>query len=213
VATTTRRRTRRDEQRARTTGELLDAAAKVFAAHGYHAASVDMVAEAAGFTKGAVYSNFASKQELFLALLERHIDRALTVLEELLLTTAPNERTRVLAEPATTLEVLDREWFLLEAEFLLYAARNEEIRTRVKERQRRTHARVTALLRRHLDDLGIPDEVLPAADTARKLIATADGLTQAALADPEVALDGGRLLAETADAILRDAQQRVDGRD
>ena len=49
---------------------LLDAAATVFARQGFHGASLDDVAAVAGFTKGAVYSNFASKDDLFLAVFE-----------------------------------------------------------------------------------------------------------------------------------------------
>lgn len=61
----------RDARRTRTRERLLDAAADVFNRFGYHGASLEAVAEAAGYTKGAVYSNFASKAELFVALAER----------------------------------------------------------------------------------------------------------------------------------------------
>ncbi len=61
----------REERRAQTRERLLDAAADVFNRLGYHGASLEAVADAAGFTKGAVYSNFASKSELFYALCER----------------------------------------------------------------------------------------------------------------------------------------------
>jgi AcrR family transcriptional regulator len=61
----------RDERRAQTRERLLDAAADVFNRLGYHGASLEAVAEAAGYTKGAVYSNFASKAELLAALAER----------------------------------------------------------------------------------------------------------------------------------------------
>jgi len=202
---TTARPTRRDEQRARTRRELLDAAARVFAEKGFHGASVDQVAEAAGYTKGAVYSNFTSKEELFLELLDEHIDQAITVLEELVLEQAPERRAEVFAQEHGRIEVLDRDWFLLETEFLLYAARNEAVRDRVAARQRRTHERVTALARKHLDDLGIAEERLPASDLARVLMATADGLTQASLADERVAEDAGRLLGQLAVALIRSA--------
>ena len=57
------------QRRELTRQQLLDAAAVVFSARGYHVASIDDIADAAGFTKGAVYSNFASKEDLFLALI------------------------------------------------------------------------------------------------------------------------------------------------
>ncbi len=65
-----RTRPTRDEVRDR----ILDAAAKVFAAEGFAGATIDAVGQAAGFTKGAVYSNFESKDELFLALLDREFE-------------------------------------------------------------------------------------------------------------------------------------------
>ena len=64
----------RAEQRDVTRTRLLDAAEKVFVDRGFHAASVDDVAEEAGYSKGAVYSNFENKDELFLAVLERRVD-------------------------------------------------------------------------------------------------------------------------------------------
>jgi AcrR family transcriptional regulator len=202
-------RNRRDEQRGRTRADLLDAAARVFAAQGYHAASVDQVAEAAGYTKGAVYSNFSSKEQLFLELLDRQVDQAIGVLEQLVSEAEPEDRAGLFAQRHDRITVLDRDWFLLEAEFLLYAARNPQVRDRVAVRQQRTHERVAALARRHLDDLGVSEELLPSADAARILVATADGLTQAALADEEVAADGGRLLARTLEALVRDARTRT----
>jgi AcrR family transcriptional regulator len=200
---------RRDEQRARTRSELLDAAARVFGARGFHAASVDQVAEAAGYTKGAVYSNFASKEELFLELLDRHLDEAIGALEQLVFDVAPEDRAERFVAQQDHLSVLDRGWFLLEAEFLLYAARNEQVRDRVAARQRRTHDRISTLTRRHLDDLGLAEDLLPAADAARILMATAGGLTQAALADERVAEDAARLLAQTMEALVRDARSRA----
>ena len=63
----------RRERQEQTRDRLLDAATKVFARRGYHEASVEEIAAEAGFTTGAVYSNFAGKEELFLALAEREV--------------------------------------------------------------------------------------------------------------------------------------------
>ena len=59
----------RAERRAQTRAALLDAAARVFAERGFGGASVEAIAAEAGYTRGAFYSNFASKEELFVALL------------------------------------------------------------------------------------------------------------------------------------------------
>jgi AcrR family transcriptional regulator len=188
-----RPRTRRDEQRERTRGELLDAAAETFARHGFHGASVDLIAEVAGYTKGAVYSNFRSKEELFLDLLDRQLDATVDILATVVDEVPPEQRAEALAARAADLEVLEGDWFLLEAEFLLYAARNPDpsVRERVAARQRHTRARITELIQRHLDDIGA-DPAIVAEDLARLLTATADGLTQAALVD-DTARDSGRI--------------------
>jgi AcrR family transcriptional regulator len=63
----------RDEQKALTRRRLIDAAESVFARSGFHGASVEAIAQEAGATTGALYSNFAGKEELFLALFEERI--------------------------------------------------------------------------------------------------------------------------------------------
>lgn len=181
----------RDEQRARTRAELLAAAATVFARNGYHATSVDMVAEAAGYTKGAVYSNFASKEDLFLALIDEHLDQAVHTLEEIVASTEPAERAARLGERREQMQVFDPGWHLLETEFVLYAARNEHIRALLAERQRRTRARIAELLTQHLGEVGA-GTAIEVDDLARILIATGDGLTIMSVADPDT--DGGRLM-------------------
>ncbi len=175
----------RRARQERTRRELLDAAADVFAEHGYHAASVEQVARAAGYTKGAVYSNFASKEDVFLALLDEHVDRAVASFEELFEATSPRERPRAVGERYRQLDVYDRSWFLLELEFLLYAARNPDVRPRLARRARRTTAWVETLARRHLRELGTPVDEDTAADLAAVLTALTDGLMVAGVADPE----------------------------
>lgn len=65
------RRLSRAEARAQTRERLLDAAAEVFARKGYGAASVELIAESAGFSVGAVYSNFSGKEQLFSELMSQ----------------------------------------------------------------------------------------------------------------------------------------------
>src|SRR5580693_3466877 len=73
-----------DRRRQQTRDHLLAAAADVFAERGFHGASLDQVAAAAGFTKGAVYSNFKNKDDLFLALIEAAYSREMAALRETL---------------------------------------------------------------------------------------------------------------------------------
>jgi AcrR family transcriptional regulator len=193
---TSSRRLSREAQRARTRQDLLAAAAREFARNGYHATSVDMVAEAAGYTKGAVYSNFASKEDLFLALIDEYMAQAVDTLEEIVASAAPADRADLLGERRAKMQVFDRDWHLLETEFVLYAARNEHIREVLAARQRETRRRIGALLERHLDELtggGTAAADVDVEDLARLLIAAGDGLTVMGIAEPDT--DGGRLMA------------------
>src|SRR6266700_6740891 len=71
------RRLRRDEQRQHTRAQLLDAAERVFAREGLRGASVEAIAAEAGYSHGAIYSNFDGKEDLFLVLVEERIDTRL----------------------------------------------------------------------------------------------------------------------------------------
>jgi AcrR family transcriptional regulator len=97
----------------------------VFARRGFHAASVEEVAEAAGFSTGALYSNFKSKEELFLRLYEERIQRRRRELREVI-ERAGGPEAGLAPAAANFMEVLrgEREWFLLYFEFLLHAARD-----------------------------------------------------------------------------------------
>lgn len=203
-------RTRRDEQRARTRHELLEAAQVVFARQGYHATSVDDVAEAAGYTKGAVYSNFRSKEELFLELLDRRIDRNVERLENVLLESSAEQRPQVLGEIRDSLDKQNDDWFLLQTEFMLYAARNEEVRERVADRHRRTRERLTELVRATLEDLGITEPRVPVEELAQLLLSAASGLNHAGMIDDDVASRSGHLLTLLAE-LLVDAISTTEG--
>src|SRR3954462_14650083 len=76
-----RARLSRAEQQKQTRQRIVEAAAQLFEDRGFHATSVDQVAAAAGYTKGAVYSNFASKEDLFFAVYERRVDRTVVEME------------------------------------------------------------------------------------------------------------------------------------
>ncbi len=125
-------------RRQRTRARLLDAALDVFAEHGVRAASVEMIAEAAGFTRGAFYSNFSSKEELFFALMEREkamrLEQLTTGVEQFLTPLVGSGGTdlddrQVVATITRILELQsdDRRWWLVQAEFQLLALRDHTI--------------------------------------------------------------------------------------
>ncbi len=172
----------------------------VFAGHGYHGASVTDVATAAGLTKGAVYSNFRSKEELFLELLDRNVDEVVALIDQLL-ELDPVERARQLSSQLAHATVLDRSWTLLELEFVLYVARNPHLAQRLADRRERTRSAIASVVSRHLTQLGTADVEGAAERLTQLLIAGADGLTLAALTEPELPVTD--LLAALFDALER----------
>jgi len=114
----------REESRQQTRERLLDAAAEVFNRLGYHGASLEAVAEAAGYTKGAVYSNFATKGELFTALLKRYTERRLDE-QGSLMESVSLEQLAEYAGPSLHRQAQAQEtWDLLQVEFWLAAMRD-----------------------------------------------------------------------------------------
>ena len=127
-----RQRLTRAEAKARTRDQLLDAAARVFARRGYAGASVEEIAESAGYSTGALYSNFDSKEQLFLELMSakrsRGIARQAANVEKILADDVAGGGDP-LAEFSQKLEKIDgksAESAALQAEFWLYAVRNPE---------------------------------------------------------------------------------------
>jgi AcrR family transcriptional regulator len=131
-ATPQRRRLTRAEAKARTREQLLDAAARAFAQKGFAAASVEEIAELAGYSTGALYSNFDGKEQLFLELLtarrSRGIARQAAAVTEILEEEAAGNEDPFAALSQLLVKVADRnaEFAALQAEFWLYAVRNPE---------------------------------------------------------------------------------------
>lgn len=137
---------RHAERRAQTRQRLLDAAADVFARLGFHAATLDDIADAAGYTKGAVYSNFGSKDGLFLALLDRHLDDQLTQVERLAATESGAELRTTLRRASSQHMGSGGAFGLLMLEFWLYAARDDEVKAALAARYRRMRDRLAAMI-------------------------------------------------------------------
>ncbi len=135
---TAEQRLTRAEQRERTRYCLVQAAAKVFSRRGYEKASLDEVAEEAGFTKGAVYSNFASKEDLFFAVYEARVEAAVADLARRL-TDAPDFPTAAeqLARDSLARRGRDDGWLAVFFEFWAHVLRNPEHRQRFSALRRR----------------------------------------------------------------------------
>jgi AcrR family transcriptional regulator len=122
------------ERRAETSARLLQAARETFAERGYNGASLDLVSERAGCTKGALYDHFGSKEGLLLALLDEQYARRL-------------EQARATGRGAPSTKMpFDREFALLFLEFVCAAARDPKIRRRLAARLRTLRAQTAELV-------------------------------------------------------------------
>ena len=124
VAKAIKQRLSRQESRLETRTKLLDSAAQLFARGGYEGASVDLIAEKAGYSKGAFYSNFESKEAIFLELLDVHKRREIEVLAQLVARDIPASELVSLIRNAGSGRVSDFDFGLLSAEFQLQACRD-----------------------------------------------------------------------------------------
>lgn len=193
------RATRQEQTRSR----LLDAAAEVFARSGFHAATVDDVAEAAGHTKGAVYSNFTSKEALFIALLDRHLDAQFEQLDRLFATDTDHELHDMLQHESERAMRTATPLGLLTMEFWLYAMRNAEARQALAARYERMRHRLAELIVERRAARGAVSARRPA-DQAALVLALDAGLFLQHLADPD-AIDP-TLRARAITALLDPAQ-------
>ncbi len=144
-----RQRMSRAEQRESTHEHLLTAAAEVFAQRGYAGASVQAIAEAAGFTIGALYSHFASKEDLFVELLDRRYEQLVLEIEAAIQASAPGGIARQIAAIGSDEEAL------LSIEFHLHAARNGELRDRLAAHHRKVRNAMAGIIQARREELGI----------------------------------------------------------
>jgi AcrR family transcriptional regulator len=186
----------REEKKARTRAQLIDAAATVFARQGFSAASLDEVAEEAGLTKGAVYSNFESKEDLFQAVIDARLNEPMRhraeIIDNSMGTSADHamEGARVFVDTVER----EREVFLLALEFNIHVARHPELAASFQARNREQLARVAELINERTMDDPLP---LPADQLAIAVEALSQGIALQKLADPDSVPDDllGRLYA------------------
>jgi AcrR family transcriptional regulator len=142
---------RPSRQQARTDAtrrKLLLAAEKVFARDGFEAARLEDIAGLAGYTRGAFYANFQSKEDIFFALLERWVGQRISEVKALIAQQeSPANLLRALREHYLQI-TQDRRLSLLSLEFKLFAIRHPEAHARLRARQRRLRATGGDLLRR-----------------------------------------------------------------
>ena len=191
----------RAESQAATREHLLDAARRVFVERGYHGASLELVAREAGYTKGAVYSAFGSKGQMFLAVYEREVDERWSRIErevsEAVASGEPHDFGDEASRDWFDRFRTERAWTLALLEFRLHAARDPELNAQYAAGHRRVVERLAGVI--ELTAGAGPER---AAEVALAVVALSNGLILEHLALPEEATedryrDAARAMVET----------------
>ncbi len=164
--------------------QLLAAASRVFARRGYHGASMNEIAAEAGFSKGALYWNFASKEDLFFALLDALDERLRTLIAAATHSPTGAERTGELSRGISQLLLDGRDVVMLFHEYAALAVRDPQVAARYAARNERLREEIASAIRERHEHLGVP-LTLPAGDLATAMIALVHGLSIQQLTEPE----------------------------
>ena len=178
---------------------------EVFARDGFHAATLDDIAAEAGLTKGAIYSNFAGKRELFLALLEEQVTRRTQIARTALFGTprVPGAEvpspTAALADRLGRLAAAEPDWQLLYIEFWLFAMRDPDAHRLLTAARRRLRQTIAELAEETEQQFG-RDTGISGTRWATIILGLSNGLALERLIDPEAVPDD--LLATVLDRLI-----------
>jgi AcrR family transcriptional regulator len=154
---------RHQERSEATRARLIRAAEKIFARDGFEAAKLEEIASEAGYTRGAFYANFESKEDLFFALLEGQISSRINAVEQIARNVRdPEDKLRAFRDFFLTV-CEDRRWSLLSLEFKLFAVRHPEVKVRLAAMNRRLVKPRIGILRDVMEGSG---RKLPVSPTA-----------------------------------------------
>ena len=185
----TSKRLGRQERREQTRADLLAAARRAFLRDGFHAASLDAIAEDAGYTKGAFYSNFASKDDALVAVFDEHFRDRADAYERLIFTTdSVEDAYRAVARYWHDANEREPEWSRLVIEFMAHASRHEHLREAVKEVRRRGLDRIVELVEQLAERHGV-EYTVPITELVRGSGALNRGLAVEQLLDPELSVE------------------------
>jgi AcrR family transcriptional regulator len=176
----------RERRRQQTRDVLVAAATEVFAERGYEGASLEEIAERAGFTRGAIYKNFAGKEELFFAVTDRLNEQVIEAFRAIAPESAKAKEWDIsrLAEMWRASAGSFEELFTIYKEYELYVLRNPSARRRAVVQRRKQRALVAAFIDEVAQRSGITLR-LPATILAGVILAAADGLAYTSRVDGE----------------------------
>jgi AcrR family transcriptional regulator len=179
------------KRRAETRANLIAAAFRVFADKGFGQARIDDVCAAAGYTRGAFYSNFDSLEELFFTLYDESARLIAGQVTEALTTDDINPGVEAVIERVAATLLLDRDWLLIKTDFLLHAARNPAVADRLATHRQQLRTAIENRLDGARQRLTLPAAIGDIPDAARAVVAAYDGVTV------QLLLDGDRHAART----------------
>ena len=192
----------REQSRDQTRQRLLDAAQSIFLTKGFVAASVEDIAELAGYSRGAFYSNFASKSELFLQLLKRDHENVMGDMRAIFEAGETRQQMEDSVLHYYSTHFRDNECFLLWMEAKLQAARDPEFRVGFIACMGELREATTEYIRQFSERVGTPLP-LPARELAIGLLALSDGMQFSFAFDPQ------NVSAETTESVLTGFFRRV----
>lgn len=207
----------RDEQRALTRRRLLDAAEAVFARRGFHGASVEEIAREAGVTTGALYSNFAGKEDLFLALFEERIATDVGDYSQIVATgTTVEEQARQAADHWMQILRERPAYFPLLIEFWAYAIRVPRLRERLGDRFAALRSATARLVLEGAEQVGMPPNTEAGELVGLVINALGNGLTLEKLVNPDAVPDQLYgdvlvLILQALQALARENEAGLDG--
>ena len=179
----TRKRLSRDDSREQTTQRLLDAAQKVIAKKGLEAASVENIAAAAGYTRGAFYSNFSSKDDLFIELLRRDHQQATAQMNALRDSSLPVDHVQSRAREIYGQIYRDNESFMNWTEARMLAARDARFRTKLNALMAEKCAQIADFTRYFYERVGVAPP-LPPDQMAMGFMSMAEGVKLYMMSSP-----------------------------
>ena len=176
----------RKEKQAKTRSALLSSAANLICRKGISEASVEDVATDAGYTKGAFYANFKSKEEMFLVMLDEKYAAELERLENSLSGEGePADQARAAAEEFIRFAWSDPQWPKLYFEFTAYAGRNPDFREELLTRDRRIREQMAEVYRHWAADFGV-EPPIPVEDLTMMTFCMANGFIMGQLIEPDL---------------------------
>lgn len=173
-------------RRVRTRANLLDAAFAVFAAKGFGRVSIEEVCEAAGYSRGAFYSNFDSLDELFFALYRQRADLIADQVSGALAQDGPDLDVPTAVDRVTEVLLLDLDWLLVKTDFLVHAARQPAVAATLLEHRARLRGAIADRLARARGHTELPAVLGDIEAAAHAVVAAYDGVTTQLLLDKDV---------------------------